>query len=39
MRNFHAYYDGPSEFLFWMLLVVVVAVYFGMLEDKNARGR
>lgn len=38
MKNFHAHYDGPAEFLLWMLLVMAVAVYIGMREDKNARG-
>lgn len=35
----HAYYEGPAEFLLWMILVMAVAVWIGIREDKNARGR
>jgi hypothetical protein len=30
---------GAGEFLLWMLLVIVVAIWIGMREDKNGRGR
>lgn len=30
---------GAGEFLLWMLLVIVLAIWIGMREDKNGRGR
>lgn len=30
---------GAAEFVLWMLLVIAIAVFIGMREDKNGRGR
>lgn len=39
MTGKHAYYEGPAEFLLWMILVAALAVIFGIREDRRGRGR